>query len=439
MSELSKEQQQAMDSFIQGKNIFLTGPGGCGKSHLIRHFKMHAERNQKHIQVCAMTGTASALLQCKAKTIHAWGGIGMASGLITDIVKRVTQNPYKVKVWRTVDILILDEVSMLSKKIFEVIDTIARIAKNKRTLPFGGIQVVLSGDFYQLPPVGDEEDPGSREFCFESDRWKECMDHVHVLQTIFRQTDDAYKKILNQIRVGKISTNTITKLKQRVCPYDLENTPTLLYPTRARADTFNTVEYAKLTETEYQYDIEVVHQTETLNAQQKKIRMEWSTSQMEYETTQLVQSLMVVQSLKLKIGTRVMCVANIDPDQFTIVNGSQGLVIGVQGEFSYPLVKFHNGIIRLIVPHVWNSETIPGLTIRQIPLIYAWAITIHKAQGITLDTARIDAGSRIFECGQTYVALSRVRTLNHLYLCEFEPSNIRVNRKVKQFYEHLII
>ena len=439
MSELSKDQQEAMDSFKQGKNIFLTGPGGCGKSHLIRHFKLHAERNHKNVQVCAMTGTASALLECKAKTIHAWGGIGIASGSVEDIVQRVVQNPYKVKVWRTLDILILDEVSMLSKKLFEVIDTIARIAKHKPNLPLGGIQVVFSGDFYQLPPVGDDEDPGSCEFCFESPRWKECMDHVHVLQTIFRQTDDEYKKILNQIRIGKISTNTIAKLKQRICPYDLEHTPTLLYPTRSRADTFNTMEYAKLPGPEYQYDMEVVQQNDTLTAEQKKTRMRLSASQLEYETTQLVQSLTVVQSLKLKLGTRVMCVANIDPDHFTIVNGSQGIVIGVQGEFSYPLVQFQNGILRLMTPHVWNSETVPGLSIRQIPLMYAWAITIHKAQGITLDSARIDAGARIFECGQTYVALSRVRTLNHLYLCEFEPTHIRVNRKVKQFYEQLIV
>jgi ATP-dependent DNA helicase PIF1 len=265
------------------------------------------------------------------------------------------------------------------------------------------------------------------------------MDTVHVLQTIFRQTDDEYKKILNQIRIGKISTNTIAKLKQRVCPYDTKHTPTLLYPTRSRADTFNTMEYAKLTDPEFQYNLDVVHETDTLNAQQKKIRSGLTTAQIEYETSLLLQSLMVVPSLKLKLGTRVMCVANIDPDHFTIVNGSQGIVIGFQGEFSYPVVQFHNGIVRHMVPHIWTSETIPGLTIRQVPLIYAWAITIHKAQGLTLDAARIDAGSRIFECGQTYVALSRVRTLNSLYLCEFEPSHIRVNRKVKQFYDNLIV
>jgi ATP-dependent DNA helicase PIF1 len=199
------------------------------------------------------------------------------------------------------------------------------------------------------------------------------------------------------------------------------------------------MEYAKLTDPEFQYNLDVVHETDTLNAQQKKIRSGLTTAQIEYETSLLLQSLMVVPSLKLKLGTRVMCVANIDPDHFTIVNGSQGIVIGFQGEFSYPVVQFHNGIVRHMVPHIWTSETIPGLTIRQVPLIYAWAITIHKAQGLTLDAARIDAGSRIFECGQTYVALSRVRTLNSLYLCEFEPSHIRVNRKVKQFYDNLIV
>jgi ATP-dependent DNA helicase PIF1 len=431
---LSPCQEKAFQSFTLGKNIFLTGPGGSGKSHLIQYFKTTAESNRKKIQICAMTGCAAVLLQCKAKTIHSWGGLGMASEDIDTIVNRVSKHKYKRLNWESIDILVIDEVSMLSKKLFDVVDAIARTVR-KKNIPFGGIQIVLSGDFYQLPPVGQENEPDSIAFCFESHRWNECIDETHLLHTIFRQTDDEYKKILNQIRIGKITKSTISKLNERVITSP--DHITTLYPTRSKSEQINLLEYNKLTSNEeFCYTIKI-HDDPLLKDEQKKIRSEIHPSYIINETNSLCNSLLVDKELKLKQGTRVMCVVNLDQEnECPIINGSQGVVVGFKG--SLPLVKFNNGMVRCINPHAWLCESVPGISVSQIPLIYAWAITIHKSQGITLETAKIDVGSRIFECGQTYVALSRVKTLNGLFLTEFDYKQIKVNRKVNLFYNSLV-
>jgi ATP-dependent DNA helicase PIF1 len=145
---------------------------------------------------------------------------------------------------------------------------------------------------------------------------------------------------------------------------------------------------------------------------------------------------MADKEIVLKIGTQVMCIANIDMESSDqVVNGSQGMVVGFIGEL--PLVQFNNGPRRTVGYHVWASEAIPTLGVKQMPLIYAWAITIHKAQGVSLDMAQIDAGSNIFECGQTYVALSRVKSLEGLYLTDLNPQRIKVNKKVQEYYMSL--
>ena len=162
----STEQQHAFDAFLEGKNIFITGPGGSGKSHLIKHMVQHCNEYGRKIQVCALTGCACVLLQCGAKTVHSWGGIGLANGDIKSVVKRVTRARHRRKAWLETDILIIDEISMMSKKLFNILDLIGRIVRNRRETPFGGIQLVFSGDFYQLPPVGNEDDEDSCAFCF---------------------------------------------------------------------------------------------------------------------------------------------------------------------------------------------------------------------------------------------------------------------------------
>jgi ATP-dependent DNA helicase PIF1 len=142
--------------------------------------------------------------------------------------------------------------------------------------------------------------------------------------------------------------------------------------------------------------------------------------------------------MQLKIGSQVMCVINIQSDRgLEVCNGSQGIIVGFCETTGCPRVKYNNGIEMVMTRHVWVSEKIPGVGVSQVPLILAWALTIHKSQGATLDVAEIDVGCGIFECGQTYVALSRVKSLDGLYLTSFDATKIRIHKKVKVFYEQL--
>ena len=439
---LSEDQTNAMAAFINGENILITGPGGSGKSYLIKLIKENAESRGKNIQVCAMTGCAAVLLQCKAKTVHSWGGIGIGSGDPKDIIKRVVQNKHKKKAWKSVDILIIDEVSMMSKKMFDMIDAIARMARGKKDLPFGGIHIVLSGDFYQLPPIGEQCDEDSAAFCFESEKWNECIPKIIQLTTIYRQRDSVYKKILNQIRIGKVTPSTIEYLSKRVnVVITHEIVPTILYPTRKQSDDLNNKEYKKLTSIEeFVFELRIIDNVTNLKQEQKNVRQSCCIEYVESEVSNLTNSVFVDKILKLKVGTRVMCTANIDQDSETpIVNGSQGIVVSFSENDSIPIVKFQNGSVRQIGHHSWNSEHVPGISVAQIPLTYSWALTIHKSQGVTLDAAQIDAGSRIFECGQTYVALSRVKDISGLYLTAFNYRYIKINKKAKEFYENLVV
>tara|TARA_B100000902_G_scaffold209372_1_gene199275 strand:- start:480 stop:1796 length:1317 start_codon:yes stop_codon:yes gene_type:complete len=423
---LSREQQLAFSAFIEGKNVLITGPGGSGKSHLIKTIVKHSKEYDRNIQVCALTGCACVLLECGAKTLHSWGGIGLANGTIKDVVKRVTKNKHKRKAWLETDILVIDEVSMMSKKLFNILDLIGRIVRNRRETPFGGIQLILSGDFYQLPPIGNEDDEDSCAFCFESDGWQNSIDISIELKTIFRQEDENYKKILNYIRVGKITKTCITMLKSRVGlqPNDIIK-PTIMYPRRYQADLVNSREYGALKSTEeYTYSIKVdIDKSHSVDDGDPDII-----------ANSLRSSIMADDTITLKEGTQVMCIANIDQETLgaQIVNGSQGIVIGFKDEL--PIVKFRNGVEKVIGRHAWKPEGLETISLTQLPLIYAWAITIHKAQGVTLEIAEIDIGSHIFECGQTYVALSRVKSLEGLYLSSFDYTKIKVNSKVKQFY-----
>ena len=188
----SPEQQEAFNLFLEGKNIFITGPGGSGKSHLIKHIVEHCKKYSRRVQVCALTGCACVLLQCGAKTVHSWGGIGLANGDIKTIIKNVTKNRNKKKAWLETDILIIDEISMMSKKLFNILDLIGRIVRNRKETPFGGMQLIFSGDFYQLPPVGNDDDEDTCSFCFESDGWNNAIDEMIELKTIFRQEDADY-------------------------------------------------------------------------------------------------------------------------------------------------------------------------------------------------------------------------------------------------------
>ena len=468
--QLSTEQTAALSEYKAGKNIFLTGPGGSGKTALIKQMVDLSKARGQKVQVCALTGCAAILLNCQAKTVHSWAGIGIASGPADLVVRRVLASKYKRANWQKIDTLIIDEVSMMSLKIFDILDEIGRNCRpDKRHLPFGGLQIVCSGDFYQLPPVGSKEEPETIAFCFESENWAKTFGAVIQLKTIFRQTDLEYTAILNQIRVGKLNRTALDNLLRQVnkpfpppaeerpnCVVGLgvvvadttlvvsaiteaKIRPTILLPLRKDVDLINRRELAKLVQPEFRFKLapateeELMAQMGTATGEK---RGNVSAQEKEFAYKFLCDHLRCDEELVLKVGAQVMCVVNIDMEsEQPLVNGSQGIVVSFLN--GLPCVQFHNGHKRAISPYIWASESVATVGVKQIPLIHAWAITIHKAQGVSLEMAQIDAGQNIFECGQTYVALSRVKSLNGLYLTSFDPQKIRVNKKVQEYYTGL--
>ena len=438
--QYSAEQRIAFHKYNEGKNVFLTGPGGTGKTALIKYLRAHAMSHGIDLQVCAMTGCAAVLLQCKAKTVHSWAKIGIANGSIEKNVRKVTGNFYARAEWKKVNVLVIDEVSMMSRKMFEMLDAIAKACR-RNSRPFGGIQMVLSGDFYQLPPVGTKDEPETLEFCFQSPLWGETFkpeNHVQLTK-IFRQTDETYQNILNQIRVGRVKRSSNERLLKnvgRVAGDDVVICPTKLFPTRNKVESLNATKLCEIDEEEFVFNLKVRNDLE-MTEKDRVQRTKYTSEQINLEIAYLKSNLRCDPTVILKRGAQVMCIVNMELSNGTsLCNGSQGVVVEFNKDKN-PIIEYSDGQRVTMTPHVWPSENIPGIGISQVPLILAWALTIHKSQGATLECAEVDVGSGIFECGQTYVALSRVKSLDGLYLTSFDVSRININKHVQDFYNSL--
>jgi ATP-dependent DNA helicase PIF1 len=358
-------------------------------------------------------------------------------------VTKIKKNKFAKALWKSTDILVVDEVSMLSLKLFNVLNAIGKAVRNNPN-PFGGIQLIFSGDFFQLPPVGDKDETDTQRFCFESDDWNAVFrPHCQIqLIKIFRQTDEIYSTILNQIREGKIrrkSNDLILQYVGRPFAANLVAEPTKLFPTRAKVENINNTKMSALQSDEKEFKIKYLKDLEMTRAE-RATRCDYTDKDIQMELEFLANNLICEKEMKLKVGAQVMSIINIQSDRgLDVCNGSQGIITGFCAVSGCPQVKFNNGIEMIMTRNIWQSDKIPGIGVSQVPLILAWALTIHKSQGATLDAAEIDVGSGIFECGQTYVALSRVKSLDGLYLTSFDASKIRINRKVKEFYDNLTL
>jgi ATP-dependent DNA helicase PIF1 len=458
---LSPEQEYAMAKFRRGENIFLSGQAGTGKTELIKRMVEHAAYDRITCNVCAMTGCAAILLGNGATTLHSFAGIGLAKGSCDKVVMSVLSNKKKVARWCASRILIVDEVSMLSKKLFDLVERVARETR-QRSGVFGGIQIIMTGDFMQLPPVETAGDIDSALFCFESSLWPRVFapeNHI-VMTTVFRQADPVYRRILSDMRNGRISAESSRILTERTkAVFDPANhggcVATKIFATRASVDHVNHVQYKKLGAEEHVYKYKISTKNRSYIDSMIPITPaklaafdRLSPEEVEFETKKLMDGSNMSPTLHLKVGTVVMCTVNLDID-LGICNGSQGVVVemrsagdgpAMEGKRSselFPVVRFSKGMVWTMTRFERQSDEFPSISVAQVPLMHAWAVSIHKCQGATMDIAEIDVGRSIFECGQSYVALSRVKTLEGLYLSGFDPSRIKTHARARDFYARI--
>ncbi len=401
---LSDGQKEVIKYAKEGKNLFFTGPAGTGKSFVL---KKVIQELMFGLSITAMTGTAA--YNIGGSTLHSFAGIGLGDNTAEKYVGFIRRDKRKMQNWIHTKTLIIDEVSMLSSELFEKLEEIARKVRKCEKF-FGGIQLILCGDFFQLPPISKDEN--KVKFCFESDLWKN-IKHSITLTEQFRQKEFNLINMLGELRIGKLSSESEELIKSRTnkkieCPEGI--VPTKLYTTRKDVNSENQNELNKL-------KTELI----TYNAIEKG----------DEKVLEIFDKMCPSQKeLNLKIGAQVMLIVNMDVKE-GLVNGSRGVIIDFIN--NKPLVKFKNQTI-IIERYEFEFKKDDKViaTRLQFPLILAWAITVHKSQGMTIDYLIVNL-SNVFECGQTYVALSRCSTIDGLSIVGFNKNKIKVHEKVINF------
>lgn len=456
---MDSEQQKAVEYAGQRRSFFLTGAGGTGKSFVIQHIVEAIEKSGRDVALTAMTGCAALLLGSNAKTLHSWAGIGLGKESVDILVPKIKKSNKARKNWLNADCLIIDEVSMMTPDLLDKLEAIAKVIK-KNKAPFGGLQVILVGDLYQLPPIYKEGELTNAQFVFESQSWRNYIKDVVVLDKVHRQSDPVFLQILNEARAGALSEESIKILESRKTNAwkKLEIKPTLLFTRRADVDDVNVAQLQKCTGDDVVYKVKSVKLPSVFATDQD---IQWAVERMDKNSP-------YVPELRLRKGAQVMLLTN-KHTEYKLVNGSRGVIVGfsddndkkrltelekadktpevekqvkdlkmqLEGSSRLPIVKFKSGGTLVIDYHAWESDEIKGLQREQIPLRLAYAVTIHKAQGATLDCALVDIGDNTFEYGQAYVALSRVKSLDSLYIWDLNPSAFRVHPKVKAYLDSL--
>lgn len=387
--------------------MLLTGPAGAGKTYVLNQFIKFAKHEGKQISVTATTGLAATHLG--GTTIHSWSGIGVNDVLYPNMADNLAKG--RKEIIQKTDVLIIDEISMLHDFRLDMVDQICRAVRNKPDLPFGGIQLIMSGDFFQLPPInrGDSRAGG---FVVNADVWQELDPVICYLSEQHRQDDETLIAILNAIRDGDLRQHHAQALLARteVYPDDLEQI-TELHTVNVDVDRINDQKLKLIDSDEVAY--------------------EQSSTGSESYVDNLQRSVLAPKTLRLKLGALVMAVKNSADRKY--VNGSVGTIIDFEPGTDYPVVQFLNGKEVTVGPDTWELRDgdKKRASITQIPLRLAWAITVHKSQGMTLDATRIDLRKAFVE-GMGYVALSRVKNLNNLYLSGINQMALRVSDDARQ-------
>lgn len=403
---MNAEQQEAYNAIVNGKNIFLTGSAGTGKSYVIHCIRQWAKENKVKHTVTALTGCAAVLIQ--GKTLHSALGLGIGESTSEHVLHRIKKyNPQLLTTLNELQLLIIDEVSMMSDELFELASAVLQRIRNSE-LPFGGVQVILSGDFAQLSSV-------KGNFCFESPLWNDTIEEVCTLTQIVRQCEDPmFIQILKFLRKGKCTPKILEKLRQCANNKFAENIePTKLFARKVNVDAVNTQEYCKLIREGAK---EVSYSTK-------------ATGKKKTESQKWAAKAGLPVEVKLCVGCQVVVTANIDQDM-GIINGTRGIVIEVN---ELPVIQLVNGD-KVTIGYKRVMDESETLEVEIIPLAYAWALTVHKSQGMTLDCAEIDFYG-VFAHGQAYTALSRVRNLRSVRILNVKPSDFILDPAVKDFYK----
>jgi ATP-dependent DNA helicase PIF1 len=416
-AKLSDEQAAILEVVKGGGNVFVTGPGGTGKSFLLEAIKKHFAGR---LPVTASTGIAAVAVG--GVTLHSWTGIGIGKGKAETLANQIVAAGSKGYANITgFNRLAIDEVSMLSAGLFEKLDKIFRIVR-KVDKPFGGIQLILFGDFLQLPPViTDEWEINSgKQFCFESAAWYAAQIKTAVLTKIFRQQDAEFAQALNDIRVGEITDVVRRLMNSRHAKFRKEEPPSKIEPVIIHT---------------HNRDVDTLNEVKLANIAGEQVTWTAKYSGRESAIKLLQKNCIAGPEITCKVGAQVMLLKNEDTSR-GLANGSVGIVEGFAGDDKErPIVRFKNGEVLEVERHEWeiaeNGKIIA--TCNQMPLRLAWAITAHKSQGMSLDAVRVFLG-KVFEDGQAYVALSRARTLEGLYIENGGRNSIRANAKAVDFY-----
>ncbi|MDR2527116.1 MAG: AAA family ATPase [Rickettsiales bacterium] len=418
---MSQKQKEAVDLVEKGDNIFITGAAGTGKSHILRYLK----KKYDYLHLTASTGISA--INIGGQTLHSWAGLGLGNLPITEILKIL----FSARGVRTrkklimAKMLAIDEISMIPSYIFDLLNNILKIVRQNDS-PFGGLQIILLGDFLQLPPV-ERENKEESKFCFESESWQEANIKYIELNDTFRQKEEKLITLLNNVRFGRLTGDDIKMLdscKNKIDDNILPMDPIILGTHNYQIEKINSEKLIKL-------KTETKTYTAKFSGDEKKIDF-------------LKRNCIAKEELIIKINSQVMMLKNTYSED-GIMNGSIGNVVAF-GESGFPIVKFSNGKEIEISPAKWTierfdeeiGEVVIEAEMLQIPLLLAWAITVHKSQGMTLEKVKCSL-SKSFTEGQVYVALSRVKTLDGLFLDNFNIDGIMANEKVIEFYKKNIL
>lgn len=397
------DQQTALNIMKAGHSVFLTGSAGAGKTWLLNAFIRDLRKRKVPVAITASTGIAATHMN--GMTIHSFCGIGRNTELSSAQLKSLMDRAYLKRGMNKAEVLIIDEVSMLHRKQLDLAERVISLMRNSIE-PFGGLQVVFCGDFFQLPPVSTEREESKEKFAFMADSWRRLNPKVCYLDQQFRQKDDdGLNQILNEIRQGNVSRESKQILLQSRA--DLGDEPMRLYSHNWDVDHFNQ------------------QRLEALPGKTTRFKAEGKGNEKLLEV--MKKSILAHEEIELKPGARVVMLKNSFDKGY--VNGSMGTVIHFDKEEGWPVVRLDRGPVITVEPEEWSMENEKGgklATYMQLPLRLAWAITVHKSQGMTLDAAELDLG-KCFEPGQGYVALSRLRSLEGLHLKAFNGRALEID------------